>query len=63
MPALVLRGERDGVASAAYARAFASRLPDARVQEIPGAAHYPMLEQPAAFAAVSHRCRSTVKRW
>lgn len=52
MPVLLVRGEADGIVSRAYIEAYAARLPDARLVEIEGAAHYPMLEQPEAFAGV-----------
>ena len=50
-PALVVHGERDGLVPPAYAEEFASLIPDARVEMIPGAGHYPMLDEEDAFVA------------
>ena len=36
----------------AYAKEFAGRLPDARIEVVPGAGHAPHLEQPEATARV-----------
>jgi pimeloyl-ACP methyl ester carboxylesterase len=44
-PALVLAGERDGLVSAAHARTYADRLPDARLKIVPGAGHCVYLER------------------
>jgi len=49
-PTLLLRGESDDLVSAAYARQFASLIPDARLATIPAAGHMPHIEQPDAFA-------------
>ena len=50
-PALLLRGESDGLISAAYLEGYAKLLPDARTATIAAAGHVPQIEQPAAFAA------------
>ena len=50
LPALVVWGEQDRLVPLAHAHAFAAGLPDAHLQVMPGAAHYPYLEQPDAFA-------------
>jgi pimeloyl-ACP methyl ester carboxylesterase len=50
LPALVIWGEQDRLVSVAHGRAYAEGLPDARLVIVPGAGHYPYLEQPAAFA-------------
>ena len=47
-PTLLLWGEQDGIASVDYARGFAKLVPDARVETIADAAHYPHIEQPDA---------------
>jgi pimeloyl-ACP methyl ester carboxylesterase len=48
---LVVWGECDRLVPVTHAHAFAEGLGDARVEIIPGAGHYPYLEQPDAFAA------------
>jgi pimeloyl-ACP methyl ester carboxylesterase len=50
-PALLVRGEADGVVSADYLEGFARLLPNARTLTIAGAGHLPHLEQPQALAA------------
>lgn len=49
LPALVVCGEEDRITPPAESRALAQGLPDAELLLIPQAAHFPMLEQPAAF--------------
>ncbi len=44
-PALIVWGERDRLISSVYAREFADRLSDARVEIVPGAGHVPQLER------------------
>jgi len=53
VPALVLYGEEDVEDIHAIARRLARELPGARLESIPGAAHVPNLEQPAAFDALA----------
>jgi pimeloyl-ACP methyl ester carboxylesterase len=50
LPALIIWGEHDRLVPVAHAHAFAEALPDARAVILPGAAHYPYLERPRAFA-------------
>ena len=50
-PTLLLRGESDGLISAAYLEGYANLLPNARTATIAAACHVPQIEQPAAFAA------------
>jgi pimeloyl-ACP methyl ester carboxylesterase len=50
-PTLFLRGESDGLVSAAYIAAYARLLPNARTDTVAAAGHAPHVEQPAAFAA------------
>jgi pimeloyl-ACP methyl ester carboxylesterase len=50
VPALVLWGESDQLASERYGRAFAGEIPGGRFETIAAAGHFPHLEQPKAFA-------------
>jgi len=49
MPALVLVGAYDGAVGVAPQRALARRLPHATLAVLPGSAHFPYQEEPAAF--------------
>jgi pimeloyl-ACP methyl ester carboxylesterase len=49
-PVLFIRGESDGLVSAAYLDAYCSMLPNGHVMTIKAAGHVPQLEQPVAFA-------------
>ena len=51
----MLWGEADGIAAPAYGERLAAALPNARFQQIAGAAHYPQIEQPEAAAAAIER--------
>lgn len=46
---LVVVGERDAMTGASVADRFASALPSAEVAVIPGAGHFPWVDEPAAF--------------
>jgi len=48
-PALVIAGERDTLTPPAASRYLAEHLPDARLEEIKGAAHAPFLSHPDEF--------------
>lgn len=48
-PALVLRGEEDGLSTEADAQAMVDALPDAELQTISHAGHLPPVEQPELF--------------
>jgi pimeloyl-ACP methyl ester carboxylesterase len=50
-PALFVRGESDGLVSAAYLEGFAALLPNARIATIAAAGHAPQVEQPEALAS------------
>ncbi|MFZ1536057.1 MAG: alpha/beta fold hydrolase, partial [Chromatiaceae bacterium] len=50
-PSLWLLGARDTLVPPGVALDIAARLPEARVQVIPGAAHAPFLSHPAATTA------------
>jgi len=53
VPTLVLWGERDRIVAAALAREWASLLPDARMEIVPGGGHLLLDEFPAARAAAA----------
>jgi 3-oxoadipate enol-lactonase len=50
VPTVVVVGEHDAIRGPEPAPAWAARMPDARVVEIPAAGHLCALEQPRAFA-------------
>ena len=50
VPSLVLWGEQDKIVSKAYCEAWAKALPNAKLETIAEAGHYPHWEQPEAFA-------------
>jgi pimeloyl-ACP methyl ester carboxylesterase len=50
VPALVLRGEADGLVSQVYAEAYRAAMPEARLETIAGCGHVPEYEQPALLA-------------
>ena len=50
VPTLVVWGEQDRLISLAHGQAYVESLPDARLVVVPGAGHYPYLEQPEVFA-------------
>jgi len=54
-PTLVLCGELDQTTPPALARELASLIPGARYEDIPGAGHCPMLEQPASLVEKMQR--------
>jgi pimeloyl-ACP methyl ester carboxylesterase len=45
-PALVLWGADDPYSNPAYGRAYADRLPNAELVEVPGAGHWPWIDRP-----------------
>lgn len=49
IPALVLWGESDGIIDREYIETFAGELPNARLETIAAAGHYPHVEQPERF--------------
>jgi pimeloyl-ACP methyl ester carboxylesterase len=51
-PALVVWGERDPFVGAELAAAYAAALPQARVEVVPGAGHWPWLDDPGVVARV-----------
>ena len=50
VPGLVLWGDKDGIVAPSYGEKLAASLPNAHFESIPGAAHYPQIEQPEAVA-------------
>ncbi|HEX4173204.1 MAG TPA: alpha/beta hydrolase [Acetobacteraceae bacterium] len=50
LPTLLLWGERDGIVSVEYGRAWQNEIPAARMEIIAGAGHFPHWEQPQEFA-------------
>ena len=50
LPVQFIWGENDGVASAAYGKAYSQQIPGASFVTVPKAGHYPQIEQPAAVA-------------
>jgi 3-oxoadipate enol-lactonase len=52
VPTLVVCGEEDAITPPAESRALAAGIPNAQLELIATAAHFPMLEQPARFNAV-----------
>ncbi|MEF2070776.1 alpha/beta fold hydrolase [Consotaella aegiceratis] len=52
MPALVVWGESDRVATPAYGRAFAEAIPGCRFETIAESGHLPQIEQPAALRSL-----------
>jgi pimeloyl-ACP methyl ester carboxylesterase len=50
VPTLVVWGERDGIVTPAYGRAYSALVPAARFLTIAAAGHHPEIEQPRAFA-------------
>jgi pimeloyl-ACP methyl ester carboxylesterase len=49
-PVLFIRGESDGLVSAAYLDAYRGMLPNAHAMTVKAAGHVPQLEQPEAFS-------------
>ena len=59
VPTLLLWGAEDRIVTQGYAEAWRKALPDARLETIAGAGHYPQWEQPEAFAAkIGKFCKS-----
>ena len=48
-PTLVVVGDEDAITPPEESRALADGIPDARLEIVGGAAHFPMLEQPDTF--------------
>jgi len=51
VPTRLIWGEHDGIVTPAYGKAYADAIPGAILQVIPGAGHFPQLEQPETFMA------------
>ena len=52
-PALVVWGERDPWLPASFAGAYAQRLPNAELALVPGAGHWPWLDQPSVIEQIA----------
>jgi pimeloyl-ACP methyl ester carboxylesterase len=52
VPTLILHGELSDVLSEATARAMVAKLPNAKYVNVPGVGHAPVLDEPAALAAI-----------
>jgi pimeloyl-ACP methyl ester carboxylesterase len=50
IPTLLLWGEQDGIVRTSYGEAWCREIPDARMEVIPSAGHFPHWEQPRDFA-------------
>jgi|tagenome__1003787_1003787.scaffolds.fasta_scaffold20897082_2 pimeloyl-ACP methyl ester carboxylesterase len=53
VPALVIAGDADPIVGPEHQRALARRIPGARLELMPGLAHQPFHEDPAAFDAIA----------
>jgi len=51
VPVLVVWGEQDGIAPLGYGRGYAGAFPNGRFAPIPGAGHFPQIEQAGATLA------------
>jgi pimeloyl-ACP methyl ester carboxylesterase len=49
VPTLIIWGERDGIIPIAHGRRAHEEIPDSRFVEVPGAGHWPQLDDPALF--------------
>jgi len=49
VPTLLIWGEKDGIVSTTYGEAYAKLIPGAKFATVPGAGHYPQIEEPDAF--------------
>lgn len=54
VPSLVVWGERDGIVSPNYGRAFAREMPRSSFELVSSAGHRPQIEQPDRLAALIH---------
>ncbi|MGH6981178.1 MAG: alpha/beta fold hydrolase [Stellaceae bacterium] len=50
IPALILWGDSDRIVTTDYGRRFAELIPGAAFDLVPGAGHFPHIEQPLAAA-------------
>jgi pimeloyl-ACP methyl ester carboxylesterase len=55
VPTLVIWGQNDGIVSPGYGEKLRGSLPDARIELIPEAGHYPQIERPEAVADTIER--------
>jgi pimeloyl-ACP methyl ester carboxylesterase len=59
VPTLVLWGESDGIVTPDFGRKLCEALPNARLETIPQAGHYPQIERPDAVASAIERFAET----
>lgn len=59
IPALVIWGERDPWLPPELAEAYAARLPEASLERIADAGHWPWLDQPAVFDLLANYLRTS----
>jgi pimeloyl-ACP methyl ester carboxylesterase len=62
VPALVIHGEKDRVIHPATGRALADRLPDGRLEMMPGIGHVPQIEAPKKTADSVERFYASIAR-
>jgi len=63
VPTLVIWGQSDGIVSPDYGEKLCRSLPDARLERIREAGHYPQIEQPDSVAdAIERFARAEVER-
>jgi pimeloyl-ACP methyl ester carboxylesterase len=52
LPSLIVWGERDPILPVAHGRAAKKEIPGSRLEVLPDAGHFPMLDSPRRFAAI-----------
>jgi pimeloyl-ACP methyl ester carboxylesterase len=63
LPVLVAWGEQDGIAPTGYGRAYAAAFPNGHFVPVPGAGHFPHIEQaPTTLGAIAEFVETAVKR-
>ena len=55
VPTLIIWGEQDGIVAPEYGEKLSQALPDARLTMVPGAGHYPQIEQLNEVAGAINR--------
>jgi pimeloyl-ACP methyl ester carboxylesterase len=63
VPALVIWGDNDGIVALDYGEKLCRALPDARLERVPEAGHYPQIERPDVVAdAIEGFARAEVRQ-